>query len=132
MKILHISDIHYETNEDIHVKSIFNALRRDRNNDVDFVVISGDLINKGGIWSSSIDQAFKCFDENFMTPLMNSLNIKRYQVIFAPGNHDIDIKTNDCVYDNSIKEKLKTEKDITEMCKRIKEKEAQSFYKNYL
>lgn len=123
MKILHISDIHYETNEDIHVKSIFNALRRDRNNDVDFVVISGDLINRGGIWSSSIDQAFKCFDENFMTPLMNSLNIKRYQVIFAPGNHDIDIKTNDCVYDNSIKEKLKTEKDITEMCKRIKEKE---------
>lgn len=100
VNILHLSDLHYGIENDpgyngkrstFRQKEVFKKLIKTfANNDSvpeswkpDIVVISGDIG-----WKGSKDD-YELFQNEFLTPLTNTLAIDKQKVITCPGNHDI-------------------------------------------
>lgn len=95
MKILHLSDIHYDVNNHVKFNELLEELKKCTNK-IDLIVITGDLINRGKAGCDSIDKGFEIFDKEFICPILTHFNIERDYVILVPGNHDIDrTKIND-------------------------------------
>lgn len=92
IRIIHISDIHFQDKD--KESSILDKFIEDLNkldeNDIGIFLISGDLINKGGLGFNSLDDAFKIFNEKFINKILSKTNLKRDNIFFCPGNHDID------------------------------------------
>ena len=86
--ILHISDMHFgafhafkeKLNVEELLASIFNDIKD--KNQVDLVIVSGDLSSRGE--TSEFEQA-----EKFLLFISNQLNISLNQILIVPGNHDI-------------------------------------------
>lgn len=93
LAFLHLSDIHFENDADWIVKketeiagacisSIFNEPI-----DAFFVIVSGDIANKGSVAQYKIA-------ENFFTKIREKILSEReipVNIIFVPGNHDCDL-----------------------------------------
>lgn len=99
IRILHLSDFHFK-NENNIITNNFNKnkliddlsqIKNEKN--FDLVFITGDLIDKGGMSFDNIDEAFKAFEDELLTPLLHTLSIKKDQLFMVPGNHDIDTKS---------------------------------------
>ncbi len=86
--ILQISDIHFGEyhafQDNLRVKElitpVLNKIRKE--NQIDLVIVSGDLSSKGS--EAEFEQAKK-----FLLFIANQLNISLKQIIIVPGNHDI-------------------------------------------
>ncbi len=90
MKILHLSDIHYDINRKTKFNELLSELKECINEEIDLIFITGDLINRGNAGTDSSDKGFKTFDEEFIYPLLEHFKIRRNRIILSPGNHDID------------------------------------------
>ncbi len=96
MRILHLSDIHIdkETIEDtkIIIDELLNILKKSNSEKkIDIIIISGDLINKGGLsFNNSITNGFLAFRMHLVDKLQKELTIERNRIIINIGNHDID------------------------------------------
>jgi len=103
MRIVHISDIHLSAeNYQEFVNDYRGALIQDLlnyhtyNKKIDLIVITGDLVDKGGYSLFSIeeykeyDNPYKIFEDHFITPIAVALNISKQCFLFIPGNHDVD------------------------------------------
>lgn len=90
MNILHITDLHYST--------VMGGLTKQKNlitnflsdisnlqNKIDLVIFSGDLVNSG-----DSDTVFDKASEEFLEPILASLNLPKERLIICPGNHDVD------------------------------------------
>lgn len=87
--IIHLSDIHVDTNEDPNIALVREGLVEDIVElkdkfklDIDAIVVSGDIINKGK--SNSF-----ILGKSIIELLMEKLQLDRDKVVFVPGNHDI-------------------------------------------
>lgn len=87
MNILHISDLHYngtsQPMETVLAKIVETLVSH--NKKVDFILFTGDLVYSATVKSHFITAKQKLFDY-----LCHSLNVPSENVIFCPGNHDID------------------------------------------
>lgn len=95
MNILHLSDIHFEDNNKSSFNETFTEIKcalQKEDKKIDLILITGDLINRGGGANADIRMSFKAFDESIIKKLMNDFSIERDHIIIAPGNHDIDRK----------------------------------------
>lgn len=95
MRIIHLSDIHYkndENSEKIIKKMIDDLDKKNKENEINLILITGDLIDKGGISFGSIESAFQSFEEDILSQIIKKLNMAEDRIIFCPGNHDIDRK----------------------------------------
>jgi Icc-related predicted phosphoesterase len=99
MRIVHLSDIHLSAgNKNAYVDYYKDALIQDLLNyhkqvKVDIVAITGDLVDRGGHSLLSSDYSgspFHVFQNLVISPIMEKLQLSREQIIFVPGNHDID------------------------------------------
>lgn len=116
LKIIHISDFHLETDKptvkktkliDAFIKDL-NGLITDKNSAI--LVISGDLIDKGGSAFTNVKSAFDAFENLFIKRIVEEVGIKKEHIFFVLGNHDIDRKAADkYVYDGITKEIVNTE-----------------------
>jgi len=88
IRILHLSDLHIEKESDItlilqplidDIKNKSDGIGIER---IDYVVISGDLINSAGVVK------FKNALE-FIYRLLKEFNLNKDRCIIAPGNHDL-------------------------------------------
>lgn len=88
MNILHITDFHYSQKSiqasSTVVNAIIAAIKRE-NITIDLIIFSGDLVNDGSQYESFNDASNTLF-----TPLCRDLSVDRRNVVFCPGNHDID------------------------------------------
>lgn len=87
MKILHITDFHYsEKGKDPYriISSICNIISS-KQEIIDFVFFTGDLVNIGGD-NAPYEQA----KEILFNKLSKELSIQQENIIICPGNHDID------------------------------------------
>jgi predicted MPP superfamily phosphohydrolase len=86
LQILHVSDLHaHPRNKDdmtLRLAALFDDLQEERVKP-DLIVFSGDLANSG-----EPDEYALAFEE-FLTPLMNRLQLGPESVILVPGNHDV-------------------------------------------
>ena len=122
IRILHISDIHYsnenELNFETHIKKPFFEYLEKEKIEVDLICLTGDLINKGTGGFSTSDEGFVSFENNFLIPLQELLHISNQNVIFCPGNHDVnrelDTKEEEFELKRQVSSKDKLKKIVTE------------------
>ena len=90
--ILHLSDLHASSKTENTIKSLVDLLKNDtkiiqaqHNTDIDFVCISGDLINSG----DNADEELKIVENTVIEPLMKELGLGREKFFIVPGNHEV-------------------------------------------
>jgi formylglycine-generating enzyme required for sulfatase activity/predicted phosphodiesterase len=97
MRIVHLSDIHFSpSNKDSLEKFYGTYLLNDlvKYNKIDFIVITGDLIDKGGRLFGKEINKYNSFNKSFLMPIVEKLKIRRDSIIIGSGNHDLEINEN--------------------------------------
>jgi len=95
IRLAHISDFHVRNDalfesEYLILDPLIDDLKSfHREQSVDFIVCSGDLIDRGGQSFDSPQKAFEAFEDRVAEPILAALNIGRSQFILVPGNHDV-------------------------------------------
>ena len=86
MRILHISDFHFipkaRSEFDRVVEKMVESLSKQE--PIDLIVFSGDLINK----DASVEQ-FREAAECLFSPLLSALDLDKTRLLICPGNHDL-------------------------------------------
>jgi len=87
MKILHITDFHYSKESSLQLKVVDSIISTLLNEGckIDLVFFTGDLVQNG----NKIEN-FKNASNVLFEKLAIKLSIKKENIIFCPGNHDID------------------------------------------
>lgn len=109
MNILHITDFHYNADRRIMNKIIPSMISclRGCGKQIDFILFTGDLVFNGSNVRHFEEAKLALFQE-----LCTSLNVAAENVIFCPGNHDIDRDRIRYTHDTYIKTKLLNNNDI--------------------
>jgi Icc-related predicted phosphoesterase len=105
MRIVHLSDIHLSKQNFNEFQNNFkDALLKDlcdyhQSIPIDLIIITGDLVDKGGHSLFEIDEykaykdvknPYEIFEEVFLNPIISSLRFPKNNILFIPGNHDVD------------------------------------------
>ncbi len=129
MSDLHITPKNYGKFE----REIIPALKQEligmvNEHPVDLICFSGDIISMGGDGFSTIYDALKCFQENFINALLSvdSLGYLKKRIVICPGNHEVERSKIDPIFEKGIKATLK-EKDGYELCLESYEKNLSNF-----
>jgi predicted MPP superfamily phosphohydrolase len=90
MNILHITDFHYSSESSKQVKVVQAIVKTIVENKIkiDLVFFTGDLVQSG-----SKLETFKAASNVLFRTLIETLKVKQENIIFCPGNHDIDRNT---------------------------------------
>lgn len=90
IKVIHISDIHFDRNDAAEQGLVLNKFFEDLENTIDkndkdntFCLISGDLVNKG-----NSDKIFEEFYDSFICRILKYVELKN--IYCTPGNHDFN------------------------------------------
>lgn len=120
MRIIHLSDIHYsnvawhqQLFETCATPALIADLKKYHSElPIDLIVVSGDLINRGGISFKNQDGkpspslAFKTFEEQFIHRIATEIGLSPLNFILAPGNHDVDRSADSEIDEIGMKGKL--------------------------
>lgn len=93
--ILHISDLHFESNkrDDINIvlKAFLDDVSRLRAKGIrpNLVIFSGDLIQAGDFGYSTDRNDYEKVTEKFIGPLLQTLELETDFFFLCPGNHDV-------------------------------------------
>lgn len=112
MNILHITDFHYSGDRRTMnriIPAIINCIKQS-GKQVDFVLFTGDLVYNGNVARHFNEAKEALFDK-----LCDSLNIQKENVIFCPGNHDIDREQIRYAHENYIKDKVISNNDVNSL-----------------
>lgn len=107
MRIIHLSDIHFDDTQkefqNYYTKALIKDLiKLNKEKKIDLITIAGDLIDKGGQSYVDKDKIYEIFREKFINYLKENLKLEDNQFIFVAGNHDIDESIIDEFYENGI------------------------------
>lgn len=105
--IVHISDLHISKDNISNIKEIREAFINDvktncNNGNIALIVCSGDLVFSG------IKENFDLAFDNFLYPIMHELNLKEEQIVYVPGNHEVDIEKIDNDFSHSFTQRILT------------------------
>lgn len=119
--ILHLSDLHASIKSKSTIKSLVNLLKDDLkrinlqyDTKIDFVCISGDLINSG----DKADEELNIVFNDIIEPLMNELTLDKNKFFVVPGNHEIKKDAIIDYIENGLTSMLTTETAIEEFLSR--------------
>lgn len=87
MNILHITDFHYSPENYRQIKVVQSIVKTivEKKITIDLIFFTGDLVQSG-----SKMETFQSANIALYTVLIEKLNIEPENIIFCPGNHDID------------------------------------------
>lgn len=127
MRIIHLSDIHL-SNENfesfkLHYKdSLIKELNRiNSETKIDLIIISGDLVDKGGSslkkikGYENVDNPYDIFEKEFIDPICKETNLQN-KLIFIPGNHDIQQDRIDKIKEEGLKHLLVNSQSANAIC----------------
>jgi predicted MPP superfamily phosphohydrolase len=94
MRFLHLSDFHFAQDRIEDFNLFFRPLLADihefhTNVPIDYLMISGDLVDKGGLSFTDRGRCFWFFKDAVIKPIQEALKIETGQIYFVPGNHDV-------------------------------------------
>lgn len=123
IKIIQVSDIHFEWNEPENQGLVLNAFFKDLETTIDskvskentYCIISGDLVNKGGS-----QRTYDDFYNKFIQKISTFIPIN--QIFCVPGNHDLNRSIIESDFANH-QEVLSKEYQETEFNEFVKEKD---------
>lgn len=96
MRVVHLSDLHLSKDNLSSLKQFYlKALIKDLNSwqkqkPVDLVVLTGDLIDKGGSSFKNNEDVYDIVKNEFITPIIQTLSLDNTRFLFIPGNHDVN------------------------------------------
>jgi len=114
MRIIHLSDFHlnkkseYEYDEFLIDALIKDLEERNREEAIELIILSGDLIDKGGESYGGALQAFDRFKEKVISPLTDNLNLGKDRIYFVVGNHDIERHLDSEIIESGTRQSLVT------------------------
>ncbi len=119
--ILHLSDLHASIGSKSKIKNLVDLLKDDLeriqlqyNTKIDFVCISGDLINSGDKSGEELNIVLN----DIIEPLMNKLTLDKNNFFVVPGNHEIKKDAIVDYIENGLASMLTTETAIEEFLSR--------------
>ena len=94
IRIFHISDFHLNKNNlrdwsDFLKSSFINYVNENKAKE-NFIVCSGDMIDKGGADFGGVMAGLEKFRDDVIYPIVSQTGINVDRFILVPGNHDID------------------------------------------
>lgn len=125
IRFVHISDIHFEKDNEegfeLRVLGPFLEQLKTINEDkkIDFLCITGDLINQGTGGYESSKEAFNAFSNRFLEQIKTTINISNNNIFLAPGNHDVDCSKISKILENGLKSTLINSEAVSEFEKSI-------------
>lgn len=101
MRIVHLSDIHlskdnYDDFENDYIPALIKDLtKQGTHKAIDLIVITGDLVDRGGHSLLDINDfkdknPFEIFEKVFIDPICQQVGLPKSNILFVPGNHDVD------------------------------------------
>lgn len=97
MRILHLSDLHAKkvggklTDLEICFKNLCEQVEKIQGSKlIDFIFITGDLVDRGGKSFSSLSEGYDIFNNLLIEPLLKITGLDKSRLLFAPGNHDVE------------------------------------------
>lgn len=132
MRIIHLSDIHFKNTveETENWSKLIEDLKRiGLNKDKDIILITGDLIDKGGTDFESLEEAFDIFKEKRINILLNELKMEKNNIFFCPGNHDVDRKRDNKYIEVGLQSTLINQENINEFAETTKMKFEEGLFK---
>lgn len=113
-RIIHFSDFHlsksFESDAENLIASFISALMAIKAvRDVDFVIFTGDAVNRGGEGYSDLNEALNRFKEIVMLPITSALGLPPERFILTLGNHDQNFKADDMTKEEDLDQQLQTE-----------------------
>jgi len=130
--ILHISDLHYDSNDTADLKIIKKAMLKNlKGEEINFILFTGDLVRKGDE-ENDFDGAI----DFFISPILQQANLSIDNVFITPGNHDIQKSIADDQYqeEKAMRDNLINNKGTNSFLKRHMKKKDSHFFdklKNY-
>ncbi len=119
IRILHLTDFHLNKKTlkdwDGFLKEAFLKKIEElhKENSIDLVLFTGDLIDKAGIDFKEKDdlvtpttKALRIFKDQVINPILEKLNIDISRFIICPGNHDIDRNADKPFHESGLKSDL--------------------------
>lgn len=127
MKILHITDYHYDPSakylfdQQNYLKKILDSAKK--SGPFDFVIFSGDLV-----YSGKDPKDFASAKEDLILTTLKEVNVGLHNFFIAQGNHDVDWSKADEVIDFFISEKISDNQSLDRFVSNIQsDKFKQSF-----
>lgn len=114
MRIIHLSDIHLSKDNITDFKAYYlDALKKDliklnEEQSIKLIIITGDLIDKGGASFDRPAEAYLLFEEEFINPISKIVPIPKDKFLFLPGNHDIERTEIDDIYEAGLTATIST------------------------
>ncbi|MDO9153040.1 MAG: metallophosphoesterase [Paludibacter sp.] len=118
IRILHLTDFHLNKRtlrdwNDFYKESFIEKVKEfHKKCNIDLVVFTGDLIDKGGKDFEGASNAFDLFEQNIIKPVIETLGLDVSKFIICPGNHDIDRLADDEIDENGLKTTLNSSEKI--------------------
>jgi predicted MPP superfamily phosphohydrolase len=115
LRLLHVSDLHYEADKEfdraIVIKALIESIREQRASGMQFdaVIFSGDLVHAGDSTDS-----FAKVTQSFIQPLLDAAAVPTEKFILCAGNHDISKKSVVPFIDDGLKSNLSSVTKINE------------------
>lgn len=131
MRIIHLSDIHlsnenFESFKLYYRDSLIKELNRINSEaKIDLIIISGDLVDKGGSslkkikGYENVDNPYDIFEKEFIDPICKETNLQN-KLIFIPGNHDIQQDRIDKIKEEGLKHLLINPQSANTICEEYK------------
>lgn len=108
---LHLSDLHFRVAEDnFESRLIYDKLLDDLKHieeDIDLVFVTGDIAFSGRTEEYALAS-------EFFNSVLEILNIKKENIFYVPGNHDIQ-RSNTANYVSKMLENINSEKEVSEI-----------------
>lgn len=94
LRILHFSDLHLvkdnRSMQNMLMYLVKSMAEIQEDGNIDIVIFTGDLIDRGGVDFDNITTAFENFKEMVIKPILDKLNLPKERFVFIPGNHDTE------------------------------------------
>ena len=94
IRIFHVSDFHLNKNNfrdwNDYLKSSFIGFINENKAEENFIICSGDMVDKGGGDFGGIREGLEKFKNEVINPIVSQTDIPLDRFILVPGNHDID------------------------------------------
>lgn len=118
IRILHLTDFHLDTRtlkdwNNFYKEALFKKLTElNTENPIDFIVFTGDLIDKGGKDFKGATKGFEEFKTHVILPILELLQLEISRFIITPGNHDINRFADSKIDENGLKSTLTTSQEV--------------------
>ena len=115
MNILHITDFHYSPESSKQIKVVQSIVKTivEKKIEIDLIFFTGDLVQSG-----SKMETFQSANMALFKVLIEKLNLKPENIIFCPGNHDIDRNLIHGAIKSFFDSEIKTDDDLNNFYKK--------------